>query len=107
MIVAGYNDAVKKFLALDPGLPSRFPTTLQFTDFSQEQLLAIFKQMAPQIEPAAESKVKALILAASKAPGFANARTVRNIYEKAFLARANRVVSTKASDIHTFVASDF
>ncbi len=107
IIVAGYNSAVANFLSLDDGLASRFPTTLNFKNYTLPQLMTIFKKHAPQLTSAAEDKVTAIITAAAKQPKFANARFVRNLYDKAFKARANRVISTKAADMNTFIAADF
>ena len=46
VIVAGYADDVEqKFMRANPGLPSRFPRTIEFEDFDEEQLRAIFLGM--------------------------------------------------------------
>jgi SpoVK/Ycf46/Vps4 family AAA+-type ATPase len=46
VIVAGYADDVEqKFLRYNPGLPSRFPSTVEFEDFNEEQLRSIFLGM--------------------------------------------------------------
>ncbi len=40
-ILAGYNKQMEDFFAHNPGLPSRFPHELQFTDYSDAELLQI------------------------------------------------------------------
>jgi flagellar biosynthesis GTPase FlhF len=41
-ILAGYNKNMESFFAHNPGLPSRFPRQIQFTDYEDNELLAIF-----------------------------------------------------------------
>lgn len=45
MIVAGYENRMADFLAANPGLASRFPTTVRFSDYTEEELVAIFESM--------------------------------------------------------------
>ena len=39
---------MERFLASNPGLASRFPKTLTFDDYSDDELLAIFSLIARQ-----------------------------------------------------------
>jgi DNA replication protein DnaC len=41
-ILAGYNENMESFFAHNPGLPSRFPRQIQFTDYEDDELLEIF-----------------------------------------------------------------
>jgi replication-associated recombination protein RarA len=41
-ILAGYNKNMESFFAQNPGLPSRFPREIQFTDYEDDELLEIF-----------------------------------------------------------------
>lgn len=41
-ILAGYNKNMESFFAHNPGLPSRFPRQIQFTDYEDDELLKIF-----------------------------------------------------------------
>lgn len=45
VIVAGYTDEMKKFIGSNPGLKSRFNKYIEFEDYSEQQLLEIFKKM--------------------------------------------------------------
>ena len=46
LIVAGYPDPMAIFIAQNPGLASRFRTTIEFDDYTDEELVSILKQMA-------------------------------------------------------------
>ena len=48
VIVAGYNEPMKQFIASNPGLESRFTNYLNFPDYQPEELLEIFRRMAAQ-----------------------------------------------------------
>jgi len=48
VIVAGYNDPMKQFIASNPGLESRFTNYLNFPDYQPAELLEIFHRMAAQ-----------------------------------------------------------
>lgn len=43
LIVAGYNEDMDKFLDANTGLKSRFTNTIEFIDYSNEEMLKIFK----------------------------------------------------------------
>ena len=46
LIVAGYPDPMAIFIAQNPGLASRFRTTIEFADYSDAELVEIFLGMA-------------------------------------------------------------
>jgi hypothetical protein len=49
-IFAGYQNKMDKLFEHNPGLPSRFPLTLKFDDYSDEELMQIFKSLIRNIE---------------------------------------------------------
>ncbi|WP_217585531.1 AAA family ATPase [Lentibacillus saliphilus] len=98
LILAGYPQEMERFLALNPGLKSRFPFIINFKDYDTDQLIHIAEQMAAEREyklsTQARWKLKSLIqqqLTYERA-NFANARYVRNLIEQAIRVHAMRLV---------------
>lgn len=88
VIAAGYPKEMKKFLESNPGLDSRFNTTLRFLDYSPEELLQIFTQYSSRngfaITKEAMVRVNVAVkkMYAAKTKDFANAREIRNFFDK-------------------------
>ena len=103
VIVAGYTDLMQRFLDSNPGLRSRFGTSIFFDDYSADQLLAILqlnlKKQEYQLSPAAERLAWAMIKhrVAHKPANFANARDIRNFMEHAIANHAVRVAAIEGA----------
>ena len=97
VIVAGYTEPMKKFVESNPGLKSRFNKYFQFPDYSVDELKAIFAQQCTRYQyamsPEAEEKINGMIeqMEANKGPNFANARSVRNLFESIITNQATRI----------------
>ncbi|NLM26004.1 MAG: AAA family ATPase [Firmicutes bacterium] len=101
IILAGYSEPMKEFLETNPGLSSRFPIQIEFPDYSSFELFKIAELMLQerdyQLNKGARRKLYRIIeeLKAAETTNFGNARTVRNIIEKAIRRQAVRLVNMK------------
>jgi len=109
IIAAGYTDRMANFLGSNPGLRSRFPRVVSFPDYLAEELEEIFRREANRnryrIADEAETALKGEMerLWKQRRPDFANARDVRNLFERVISNQANRV--SGSSTITTEVLS--
>ena len=107
VIVAGYTQLMRDFIESNPGLKSRFNKYLDFPDYSVEELQQIFdlqcKKYQYTLDEEADKAVKEEIvkLEASKGENFANAREVRNLFEKIITNQAVRVSAIEDVDEET------
>lgn len=96
VILAGYPGEMALLVAANPGLKSRFPTSIHFPDYSTDELVGIFASMAraASYEPtgAALEAVRRRFDADPREAGFGNARTARNMFEAALARHASRIV---------------
>ena len=96
VILAGYPGEMALLVAANPGLKSRFPTTIHFPDYTTQELVGIFASMcrAASYEPtpAALEVVRRRFDVDPREAGFGNARTARNTFEAALARHASRIV---------------
>ena len=104
VIVAGYPEPMKTFINSNPGLQSRFNKYIEFPDYSLEEMMQIFEKICNQydyiIGDGVKDKMNSIIeeIINHKDETFANARTVRNIFEKIIINQANRLADVDVSD---------
>ena len=87
VIVAGYPLPMAIFISENPGLESRFRTTIDFADYTDDELAAIFASMVGAADYDAGEPVLArlreILAGTERGPSFGNARFVRNLMEAA------------------------
>jgi Holliday junction resolvasome RuvABC ATP-dependent DNA helicase subunit len=97
VVAAGYTDEMETFIESNPGLRSRFARTIEFPDYSDDELVQIFCAMGAkdryQPTPDAIVALRNRLKSERRDRGFGNARLVRNVFEQAVTAQATRVVA--------------
>ena len=115
VIVAGYDGLMDAFIHSNPGLESRFNRFLHFADYTEEELLAIFRMQCQKgcyvLDPAAEEPLRALLAQRmGDAVSFGNARGVRNLFEQILVRQAGRLAGQGSSvtkeDLMRITAAD-
>jgi SpoVK/Ycf46/Vps4 family AAA+-type ATPase len=113
LIVAGYPDPMVIFITQNPGLASRFRTTIEFDDYTDDELVQIFLQMAKaadyDITEDCLRRYKTILSATPRGPMFGNGRFARNLLEAAIGRHAWRlrhVVEPTMQQLRELLASD-
>ncbi|MCB0980526.1 MAG: hypothetical protein KDB17_07725 [Ilumatobacter sp.] len=97
----------------NPGLKSRFTRTVNFPDYTDDELLRIFQLLGDRnrysLSDDALARLRHLIAVEPRTRGFGNARFVRNLFETAIAHQATRLAPlTDPSDeqLTTLTADD-
>ena len=89
VIIAGYKDEMNSLLSTNPGFKSRIQFTLEFPDYSREELGSIaesfIKAKHYEIDSTALNRLLDVAEYYRKRPNFANARTVRSIVDQVIM----------------------
>jgi probable Rubsico expression protein CbbX len=97
VILAGYKDRMDHFFESNPGMSSRVAHHLDFAEYEVDELLAIGRLMLDRssyyLSDEAQTAFRDYLSLQMRQPRFANARSVRNDLESAWLRQAYRLAA--------------
>lgn len=105
-LLAGYHKEMEKFFQHNPGLKSRVPHQMDFADYKDEELMAIFQSLLHQKfsgrmrveDGTAGLYSRTLIRRLGRGrgqPGFGNARDVQVIFARVWGRQARRIAEAR------------
>ncbi len=98
VILAGYKNEMLQMLSTNPGFKSRIQFTLDFPNYSRDELKRITELMLKNrqytISPAAIDRILDITDVKRKEPNFANAREIRNILDQVIMCQNVRCVGS-------------
>jgi hypothetical protein len=114
VILAGYTDRMNTFFGSNPGFRSRIAHHIDFPDYDDGELLQIAEKLAGNAEytlsEGAHEALREYISLRRLQPNFANARSLRNAFDRARLRQAMRLVqhdgAIGVNELVTLEASD-
>ncbi|MCG9873149.1 MAG: AAA family ATPase [Leptospiraceae bacterium] len=96
VIVAGYPKEMDIFISSNPGLKSRFSNEMIFSNYTPKELAEIFyfmvKKSDYELSVKLKNKIEGIFKKESSFPGFANARTARNLLDRIVRIHGNRLL---------------
>ena len=103
VILAGYRNEMLKMLSTNPGFQSRIQFSLDFPNYSREELKRIAELMLKKrqytIDNAALDRILDVTDIKRKEPNFSNAREIRNILDQTIMCQNLRCAGTEDTEI--------
>ncbi|WP_328533890.1 right-handed parallel beta-helix repeat-containing protein [Micromonospora zamorensis] len=95
VIVAGYPDLMRHFIAANPGLSSRFSRTLTFDDYSEADMARIVAKQAKdhdyRLSDGAQDRLAEFFATIDRGEGFGNGRYARKVFQAMTEQHAGRI----------------
>lgn len=96
VVVAGYPQQMEEFLRQNPGLASRFDHTLEFPDFDDQELMAVFEGLVAEhdyeLTEESKSATARVVSGWPRHDAFGNAREVRRLFNAVVAEHAAAMV---------------
>lgn len=97
LILAGYQKDMQQLIDSNPGLQSRINRYIHFPDYNVEEMKEIFTRLANEagycVDEGAYEKLEMRMTEQMKEKNFGNARSVRNIFQKALDRHAYNIMT--------------
>lgn len=113
VIVAGYTERMKRFVDSNPGLRSRFTRYIEFPDYGNEDLAAIFFKLCSDTGFKLSSSAKQVAtqrldeLGRVRDETFGNARAVRTFFEQVVESQGMRLERDEKANPRELLPIDF
>lgn len=110
IILAGYTEEMKNLIKTNPGFESRIQFTINFPDYTEEELFEIFNGLCKKEKYRLANNCKKVLIdnfiKAKNEENFGNGRYVRNIFEKVKFEQADRVIQTDSKTLNSILKKD-
>lgn len=112
IIFAGYKEEMQKFASSNVGLNSRIGYTINFPDYTLDELVDIFKQLLEKnglkITEEALNETKSIVQEAKGTENFGNARYINNMFQKVLISHAKNtdLIDKNDEKIYTIIKED-
>jgi len=110
IILAGYTNEMKELIKQNPGFESRIQFTIDFPDYSKDELYDIFEGLCKSENYKLSKGCKEVLMTnftkALRKDDFGNGRYARNLFEKIKFEQADRVIRTNSKSINNIIISD-
>ncbi|MCB5909019.1 right-handed parallel beta-helix repeat-containing protein [Streptomyces pinistramenti] len=97
VIAAGYSSQMRSFLSSNPGMASRFNRTVEFPNYTVDELVTIVETICARhqyaLDPAAKDGLSALFRQMTRDETFGNARAARGVFEEMVDRQAFRLAN--------------
>ncbi|MEU9453135.1 right-handed parallel beta-helix repeat-containing protein [Streptomyces sp. NPDC048277] len=104
VIAAGYSKEMESFLTVNPGLASRFARTVEFVNYTVDELVTIVESMCERhcYELALDTKdsLAAHFADMHRGPSFGNGRVARQVFEEMVDRQASRLSTLPEAGEH-------
>ncbi|MFI9645510.1 right-handed parallel beta-helix repeat-containing protein [Streptomyces sp. NPDC052040] len=102
VIVAGYSAQMDQFLASNPGMASRFARTVEFPNYSAEELVTIVRGLCAkhyyELSGSALEALDRYFEEVPKSETFGNGRVARQVFEEMISRQASRLAAEPPDD---------